>query len=529
VSGSSLRRCAGVLIPLFSCPSTASWGIGDIGDVAPVTAWLAGAGHRVLQLLPLNEMASGATSPYSATSAMAIDPIFIRTTDVPEFAAIGGETALSPADRESLEIARRSPRVEYRLIRGLKDAVLAAAFERFHEQEWGRGTARAAALGNYVEQQAWWLDDYALFRAIHRREQARRWLQWPDPLRRHDTEAIEQARQELAAQVQYYQYVQWLADSQWQAARASAAAHGVELYGDLPFMVDGDSADVWGRQDQFFADVSIGAPPDSFSETGQDWGLPAFRWDKVEADDFNWLRARSRRTGDLYDGFRIDHVVGFYRTYARPRDNRAPFFTPGDEAAQLRLGERVLSVFRESGVPVIAEDLGTVPDFVRASLARLGVPGFRVFRWERHWRVEGQPFREPTEYPPVSVAASGTHDTEPMATWWERALPEERLQVNDLVTIQRITRGEGLHTARYEPGVRDVLLETLFASGSDLLLTVLHDVFGWRDRINEPGTVTDTNWTFRLPWPSDRLHEVPEALERQAALRTWASRHGRLR
>src|SRR5204863_6989708 len=113
--------------------------------------------------------------------------------------------------------------------------------------------------------------------------------------------------------------------------------------------------------------------------------------------------------------YRVDHLVGFYRTYARPTGSGTPFFTPSVEADQIALGERVLGIFREGRAEIIAEDLGTVPDFVRESLSRSGVPGFCVFRWERFWHRDNQPFRDPSEYPVVSVAASGTHDTEPMA------------------------------------------------------------------------------------------------------------------
>src|SRR4029077_20023600 len=118
------------------------------------------------------------------------------------------------------------------------------------------------------------------------------------------------------------------------------------------------------------------------------------------------------------DGYRVDHLVGFYRTYGRMKNGGDGFFSPADEAAQRALRDAVLDLFRAAGAEIIAEDLGTVPDFVRASLARLGIPGYRVFRWERHWHTDGQPFRDPSEYPPSSVAASGTHDTEPVAIWW---------------------------------------------------------------------------------------------------------------
>ena len=165
-------------------------------------------------------------------------------------------------------------------------------------------------------------------------------------------------------------------------------------------------------------------------------------------------------------------------------------------------------------------------DAVRV-LARLGVPGYRVFRWERHWHTDGQPFRDPLEYPRVSVATSGTHDTEPMIVWWERADAGERRKVADLALVQRLANGADVATAPYGAVVRDVLLEALFASASDLLLLPIQDAFGWRDRVNEPATVSDSNWTYKLPWPINRLDEQAEACERKARLRSWAERYSR--
>src|SRR3989449_5116091 len=524
-SSSSDRRRAGLLIPLFSCPSTTSWGIGDIGDIEPVTAWLAAAGQRVLQLLPINERSSGQQSPYSAISAMGIDPVFIRVPDVADFEALGGEASLSTADRARLDTVRRAPRVEHAAVRALKRAALRAAFDRFFETEWCRDTDRARALRTFLREQAWWIEDYSVFRAIHAREDERAWTAWPIELQRREPAAIDRARRELSREVLFFQYLQWIASVQWREARRRA--HGVELFGDLPFMVDGDSADVWARQHQFDLGVSLGVPPDAFSASGQDWGMPVYRWDVVAMEDYRWLRERARRGADLFDGYRVDHLVGFYRTYGRPRDGSAPFFTPATEPEQIALGERLLGVFREGGAEIIAEDLGTVPDFVRASLARLGVAGLRVFRWERSWHTDGQPFRDPSDYPAISVAASGTHDTEPVAVWWEHTAASERRMIDALPTIQRITDGRGLIDRPYDPDVRDVLNEALFASGSNLLLLPVQDVFGWRDRINEPALVSDANWTFRLPWPCDRMDEYPEARERQAMLRTWSERYGR--
>jgi 4-alpha-glucanotransferase len=519
------RRRAGLLIPLFACPSAASWGIGEIGDLLPLTAWLAAAGQRVLQLLPINEMAPGQQSPYSAISAMAIDPIFISVASVPEFDALGGERALGETDRAALAHVRGAPRIEYAEIRRLKRVALTAAFSRFFDDDWCRDGERSRSLKAFLSEQAWWVEDYALFRAIHVREGERPWTEWSLALQRREPAAIDHVRRELSREVLFQQYLQWIADAQWKSARASG--HGVELFGDMPFMVDGDSADVWARQDQFRLDASVGVPPDAFSATGQDWGMPVYRWDVIAAQDFRWLRERARRCADLYDGYRVDHLVGFYRTYGRPRSGGAPFFTPADQAEQEGLGEYVLGILRGPGAEIIAEDLGTVPDFVRASLAMQGVAGFRVLRWERHWHREGRPFREPADYPAVSVAASGTHDTETLVDWWAGAPDDERRAVSAIGTVQRLTGGKGILDAG-AGAVRDVLLETLFAAGSNLLLIPVQDVFGWRDRINAPSTVNEVNWTFRLPWPCDRLDGMAEARERQEKLRGWAAQYHRL-
>jgi 4-alpha-glucanotransferase len=528
MAASPIRR-AGVLVPLFSIPSSTSWGIGEMGDLARVAGWLEGAGLRVLQLLPTNEIAPGDTSPYSALSAMAIDPQFISLDRLADFAALGGEDALDPDLRARLETVRNAPGVDYTEVRALKQAALRRSFARFLDTEWVGGTRRSAALRAYIRDQAWWLDEYALFRALHARHGERPWLEWPAPLRTREPKALAAARQELAEEVLYRQYLQWVADDQWADARRDAG--GVALFGDLPFMVGADSADVWARQDEFRLDASVGVPPDAFSPSGQDWGLPVYRWDVVGERGFSWLRDRGRRMAALFDGYRVDHLVGFYRTYFRPLGPGEPGFTPADSAVQTRLGERVLAVLREAGAEIVAEDLGTVPDFVRESLARVGVAGYKVLRWERQWHSPGQPFRDPLDYPAVSVATSGTHDTETMAVWWERASRTEREAILAIPSVagqlarEDLTRAlEG--TALTDP-VREAILGALFASGANLLLLPMQDLFGWRDRINQPSTVGPWNWTWRLPWPADWLLTEPVTLAMATQLREWVRTHGR--
>jgi 4-alpha-glucanotransferase len=256
-----------------------------------------------------------------------------------------------------------------------------------------------------------------------------------------------------------------------------------------------------------------------------------YRWDVFVQRDFAWLRQRARRNADLYEGFRIDHLVGFYRTYFRDGCG-ATGFTPPDEASQLALGERVLNVFRDSGAEIIAEDLGTVPDFVRSSLTTLGVSGYKVLRWERRWDEPGQPFRDPAAYSPASVATSGTHDTEPMTIWWENASTDERRAVLAIPSVCERLGADDRAAALTErtalsDSLREALLETLYASGANLLILPVQDVFGWRDRINTPATVGAENWTWRLPWPSDRWSTQPQAMNVAEQLRLWSERHGR--
>jgi 4-alpha-glucanotransferase len=523
------NRRAGILVPLFSIPSSRSWGIGEIADIGDFARWIESAGMNVLQLLPINEMTPGETSPYSAMSAMAIDPQFIAVEQVEDFVSTGGVQSLPAECHAQLTAVRASARVDYAGVRRLKDAALRRAFAHFHETEWRRGTRRSAALQGYIWEQGWWLDDYALFRALHAHHGEKPWGEWPEALQRRDGEELNRARQDLADDVLYRQYLQWIADAQWADARRAAGP--VALFGDLPFMVSSDSADVWAHQDLFRRDASVGVPPDAFSVTGQDWGLPVYRWDVLAERGFDWLHDRARRNAAIFEGYRIDHLVGFYRTYVRPHDGSPAHFVPANEEDQIRLGEPIIEAFRSAGSEVTAEDLGVVPDFVRESLARLNVPGYKVQRWERRWHVEGQPFKDPRDYPEVAVVTSGTHDTEPMAVWWEHAPVEERRAVLAIPSIRSVLTDEDRAAAIDETtltaALREALLTSLYGSSAGLLILPIQDVFGWTGRINQPATVNSDNWTWRMPWPVDRLRSEPAAVAMAAQLAEWSTRYGR--
>lgn len=518
----SLGRRAGLLLPLFSARSTRSWGIGDIADLERLGPWLEASGLTLLQVLPVNDMATGQTSPYSALSAMAIDTIYLAVDAIPDVQALGA-AALTPAEQEVRAGLGDGGTVPYDRARALKTAVLARAFTHFMAAEWRAHSVRAGELRDYIAQEQWWLDDYALFRVLHDHHDARAWWDWPGGLASRDRNAIAAAHAAHADAVLEVCWQQWLAQRQWERARRALA--GIALVGDLPFMVSCDSADVWARQHLFSRDASVGTPPDAFSDTGQDWGLPVYRWDAMRADDFGWLRERGRRMATMFDGFRIDHLVGFYRTYHRPRNGAAPRFVPYDEEDQRALGEDVMTAFASAGAALIAEDLGTVPDFVRESLRRLGLPGYKVLRWERDWHAPRQPFRDPATYPAASLATTGTHDTDMLADWWDSAPADERTAVLEVPRL----RDAGLRPDQpFDDRVRDALLGALMHAASDLVVVPLQDIFGWRDRINVPATVGPANWSWVSPIAVDRLLEHPVAAERARTLRRFVHESGRL-
>lgn len=521
-------RVAGVTVPLFSLRSEQSWGIGEIGDLPAFASFVASAGISLIQILPLAEISIGGTSPYSALSAFGIDPMFISLAPVSDLKHLGAREVLGAKGVAELDAARRRATIDYAAVRALKRRALTAGLHHFVEHELAAGTERsprARAFIEFCDAQRHWLHDYAVFRAIKDARGGAAWWEWPDPLRERDRAALRAIEAKHAEAILYYQYVQWLAHAQWTAVRAELAKLGVEIMGDLPFMVDRDSADVWVHRAEFRMDMSVGVPADQFDEDGQDWGLPPYNWRVMREGDFAWLRRRAAYSGALYDRFRIDHLVGFFRTYMRPYERRRDAkgklvpgtFDPETEADQLAHGERVVGAMIESaaerGARLIAEDLGSVPAYVGPALARLGAPGYKVLIWEK----EGDAFRDPAAYPALSVACYDTHDTAPVAVWWEELPPAERAEVLKLPGLKNMSEQLG---PGFTPEVHGALLRLICGAGSDLVLLLVQDLLGLRDRINKPSTVGDHNWTWRLPQPTEHLRgdgRVKAALARVRA------------
>lgn len=513
------RRHAGLIVPLFSLRSAADWGIGEIPDLAGLAAWLAAAGQAAIHTLPILERAPGERSPYGALSAFAIDPVHLGIDALEDFAAAGGRAALAPEDRDAIGALRAEPGIAYDRLRALKVRALERAFAAFQRHHGAGDTQRARVFERFRHEAAEWLEDYVLYRALREEGGDAPWTAWPAELAGRDPGALARAAARLRPRRCYHAWVQWVAHEQWAAARAAAGRLGVRVVGDAPFMVACDSADVWARPHEFDTTVSIGAPPDAFDADGQDWALPAYRWAEIRAGRHAWLRARLRAADRMLDGLRLDHIVGYFRTWVRSDEEAG--FDPRDEDEQRALGAMALDAVLEArgSLAIIAEDLGSVPDFVREALAARGLPGYRVLRWETDDGV----FRDPRAFPACSVATTGTHDTSTLAAWWRDEIDDEgRVRLATLPPFVGLPADGG----DLSPAAHRALVAGLYAAGSDAAVMLFEDVHGGTERINRPATVGPHNWAYRLPWSVEELAQAP-ARERALWLRDLAVQSGR--
>jgi 4-alpha-glucanotransferase len=500
-------RALGVTLPLFSLRSERDWGIGEIGDLPACARLLARYGFSVLQLLPPHELARGETSPYGARTGFGLDPIYMSIDNLSDLDA--GEVAqVLGEDGKQEQLALRDARsVDYARVRTLKMKVLEAAFRNFDAREHVQGTERAAQLRAFASREELWEDDLALYVALRDEHHDTGWSFWPTPERTRDPATLEDARTRLAERVRFHQYLQWQLFLQWEAAREGVAREGVQLFGDLPFVVGRESSDAWACSRLFRHDLDLGAPPDEFSDIGQSWGLPPYDWAALEAEQHAWLRARAAHAARLYHGFRVDHVVGYFRQYVR-KGNALGEFDPKGEAEQEAHGRNVLGAMRAAaqlaGVPaeMIAEDLGVIPAFVRQALTELKMPGYKILPWEKE--KDGS-LRDPKQFPELSVASYSTHDTPPLLAFWDELPPHDRAS---LAALAKTT--ESAPEAERERA----LLRLLLGARSKLAMVLVTEVFGERARINTPNTVGPQNWTYRIPDKIERLEGTPHLRER---------------
>lgn len=469
------RRSSGVLLHPTSLPGGP---IGTIGATArSFVDWLAAAGQRYWQILPLGPVDSGG-SPYNGLSALAGNPLLISTEFLQEEGLIDARDLEAPASLSHT-------RVDYPGVLRWKNHLLALSHERFRA---GASAHLASGFAAFRERNHFWLGDYTLFRALRDQQRERAWTEWPADIRDRRPEALERWRTALDREVERYAFQQFLFDREWHQLRQYANARGVGIIGDIPIFVAHDSADVWSNPEIFELEPSglptvvAGVPPDYFSATGQRWGNPLYRWDVLRARDFDWWVARFRRTLMMVDVGRIDHFRGFESYWEIPAEAPTAVegrWVPGPGAEFFHEIERQLGP-----LPLIAEDLGLITSGVEELRDALGLPGMRVLQFA--FDGDGRNPHLPDNYPELAVAYTGTHDNDTISGWWAAASDEERGRVSAWLGIQ-------------EPSNWD-FVESVFRSRAALAIVPLQDLLGLgaEARMNDPAMASGS-WTWRSP------------------------------
>lgn len=492
-------RASGVLLHPTSLPG--SHGIGDLGPAAyRFIDFLATARQQVWQILPLGHPGHG-YSPYAALSAFAGNPLLVSLDRL-------ADEGLLAAD-ELRDAPQFSPdRVDYDAVSGFKLAKLRQAYERF--AAFATPGMREDFAG-FRAAEARWLGDYALFIALKEELGGRAWNEFgPEVVRRHP-EALEAGRTRLASAVEATEFAQYMFFRQWLDLKRYANGRGIRIMGDIPIFVAYDSADVWANQSIFMLDDSgqmlavAGVPPDAFSDTGQRWGNPLYRWDELAANGYAWWVERLRKSLEVNDFLRLDHFRGFAAYWEVPASE--PTAVNGRWVAGP--GARFFTAARQAlgALPIVVEDLGLITEDVIALREELGYPGMKVLHF-----AFGDDHRNPYlphNYEPNFVVYTGTHDNDTSRGWFE-TLPEwQRHRVLAYL-------GRDGHDITWD------LIRLAMMSTAKTAIFPLQDVLdlgGWA-RMNYPGRA-DGNWAWRVAL--DRL--TPEVAHRLGDL---AALYGRV-
>jgi 4-alpha-glucanotransferase len=471
------KRSSGVLLHPTSLFN--SFPIGDLGPAAHAFVdFLSESGQGWWQMLPIGP-AGGGDSPYQSISAFAGNPLLLS----PDWLVEQG--FLDCREIES-SVPGSEGKVDFAQAQRLKLGWFQKAFEQFER----RGqAAQRAELDAFASAEAYWLGDYSLFLALQAREGTPDWCKWASELRTRNPDALQRAQIELAGEIRYHQFVQWQFSRQWKELREACRALNIRLIGDIPLFVSRESADVWAHPEIFKLNpdgtmpVVAGVPPDYFSPTGQVWGVPVYRWEVLQTQNYRWWIERLRTAFGRFDLNRLDHFIGFVRTFEVPGCDRTAErgqYLPGG-------GEAFFEAVRKAfgSLPFIAEDLGILTPEVVALRDQFQLPGSRVLQFEYESSLD--PHADPLKpHLPNSVVYTGTHDNDTTAGWYAKlSLPNrealrKRLGVEDSGAVWAI--------------IGDVL-----ASPANLSMVPAQDLLGLgtEARMNIPGT-PEGNWGWRL-------------------------------
>ena len=481
-------RISGILLHFTSLPGC--FGIGDFGPCAYEFAdFLSAAGQKLWQVLPVNPTGY-ADSPYQCFSAFAGNPMLLSLERLHD------QGLLHTSD---LDQAPQFPEdaVDFGPVITFKMAALRRAAQAFFADS---SRADRTAFDRFCESASSWLDDYALFMACKDVYHGIMWTLWDAPIRQRDAQAMREWSRKLAPEIQAYKYWQFEFFQQWEQLKSYCQQREIHLMGDIPIYVAHDSADVWAHPELFYLDdrgrptVVSGVPPDYFSATGQLWGNPIYRWDRLAANGYQWWIERFRASLSLFDMVRLDHFRGFESYWE----------VPGGETTAMNgrwvkgPGEGLLAALQNAfgALPIVAENLGVITPAVEKLRLQFGLPGMSLLQFAFGTDPQGPSFR-PHNYSRDLVAYTGGHDNDTTVGWWMSS------GLGDSTRTAKDVREEHDFARAYlnfhdDSEINWVMIRAVLASVADVAIVPLQDVLGLGSeaRMNLPGTVGG-NWKWR--------------------------------
>lgn len=467
-------RSSGILMHISSLPSP--YGIGTMGKEArEFVDFLVESAQTCWQVLPICPTSYG-DSPYQSFSSFAGNPYFIDLDTLCE------EGLLEKKECESYPWGDNELEVDYGTMYESRYSLLHKAYDRFQKKI-------PADYASFCKEQEDWLGDYALFMALKDAHGGASWSEWEEELKLRKPEAMKKASEELSEEIDFWKMLQYLFYKQWNSLKAYANENGIKMIGDAPIYVAMDSSDVWANPTQFYLDEELtpidvaGCPPDAFSEDGQLWGNPLFRWDVMKKDDYAWWTKRIEKMTKLFDIIRIDHFRGFDSYYAIPfgeKTARNGEWREGPGIELFRTMEKKLGKMN-----IIAEDLGFLTDSVKQMLKDSGYPGMKLIQFAFDTREDGDYL--PHNYTQNCVVYAGTHDNDTILGWLETAGENCVAYAKEYL---KLDEEEGYHWG---------IMRGVWSSVGDLAVVTMQDILGLgsEGRMNTPSTL-GCNWKWRM-------------------------------
>lgn len=482
-------RSSGILLHPTSLPGR--FGIGDLGREAYRFAdFLHATKQRVWQVLPLGPTGYG-DSPYQVFSAFAGNPLLISLESLADEGLLSSQDW---SDGPNFPEAQ----VDYGAVIHFKFPLLRTAFDRF---QGNTGLSTRGGFLEFCQLQAAWLDDYALFMAVKDAQGGSAWTQWDPPIALRQPEALQHWKKRLADEIACWKFWQFLFFKQWMALKQYCHARSIQIMGDIPIFVAGDSADVWSHPQLFHLDergnptVVAGVPPDYFSATGQLWGNPLYRWDVMAAYGYDWWVQRFRAAFELVDMVRIDHFRGFEAYWEVAAQETTAIHGRWVAGPGAELFEAVRHVLGD--LPIVAENLGLITPEVEALRQKLGFPGMAVLQFAFGSGTADSEFL-PHNYCHNLLVYTGTHDNDTTVGWWNSTgegdstrRPEDVQREREFVRKYLGVDGSEIHWA---------FIRAVLASVAKLAMVPLQDVLGLESqaRMNLPARPSG-NWQWRFP------------------------------